>query len=269
MLGSVTVGEVHEHRVPRRPLNERADRGGLALAEDQIALPTAGHSAIISLGRTLADVDHVRDPVAAFAGLAAGTTERPPGPQALRQIAPQSPTGLDVQRLIDRLGRHPHLRIVRELAAQAADDLLRRLAPTEIFLHLWAQRRVRHQLRRLRSARAVIRERVCRRRPITTSPISITGELATDRQWAASQPAGDRAHRLTASARDRDLLPLGERQTAALQITTPTRTHPARGHDPPPPLNPIRPDRLRGPTDELAALQRGQKTAHPQKPCDY
>jgi hypothetical protein len=39
--------------------------------EDQIAFPVAGDGSVISLGGTLADVDHVRDPVAAFLGPAA------------------------------------------------------------------------------------------------------------------------------------------------------------------------------------------------------
>ena len=87
----------------------------VVLADDQIALPVAGDGAVISLGGALCDVDHVRDPVAALAGLAARATQRPPGPQALGQIAAQRAAGLDVQRLVDRLVRHPHLRIFREL----------------------------------------------------------------------------------------------------------------------------------------------------------
>jgi Inositol monophosphatase family len=64
-------------------------------ADDQIALPVAGDSAVISLG-PLGDVDHVRDPVAALGGLAARSAQRSPGPQALGQIATQRPAGLDI-----------------------------------------------------------------------------------------------------------------------------------------------------------------------------
>jgi hypothetical protein len=85
----------------------------------------ARDGAVISLGGTLADVDHVRDPILALMGLAARATQRPPGPQALGQVTAQRSAGLHVQRLVDRLGRHPHLRIVRKLAAQPSDDLLR------------------------------------------------------------------------------------------------------------------------------------------------
>ena len=56
LLSVVAVGKVHEHRVPGRALNERADRGdseSCFLPEDQIALPMAGNRAVISLGGTL------------------------------------------------------------------------------------------------------------------------------------------------------------------------------------------------------------------------
>jgi hypothetical protein len=92
--------------------------------------------------------------------VAARAPQRPPGPQARRQVSTQSTAGLDIQRLVVRLGRHPHLRIVRELAAQTADDLLRRVAPEEIVLHPAAQLHHRHELRPLRPARAHIRSRV-------------------------------------------------------------------------------------------------------------
>jgi hypothetical protein len=51
--------------------------------------------------------------------------------------------------LVDRLGGHPHLRIVTELAAQPADDLIGRVAPSEIFLHHTTQTQVGLKLGRL------------------------------------------------------------------------------------------------------------------------
>ena len=51
------------------------------------------------------------------------------GPSAGRQqLAPQCAPALDVQRLIDRLVRHPHLRIGRMIVAQPGRDLLGRPA---------------------------------------------------------------------------------------------------------------------------------------------
>jgi hypothetical protein len=194
--------------------------------------------------------------------LAARATQRPTGPQALRQITPESAAGLDVEGLVDRLGRHPHLRIVRELAAQPADYLLGRVAPPEIFLHLATQLEVRHELRRLRSARAPIRASVSSRGAVATGPLAVTRELATDRRRVASQPAGDRSHRLTTRARESDLLPLIKRQTATLQVPATTRTDPARDLQPPTAHHPIGTDLRRGVTNELTALDRSPERLH-------
>ena len=47
-------------------------------------------------------------------GLAAGVASCPTGPQIPGQLALQRAAGLHIQRLIDRLGRHPHLRLLGE-----------------------------------------------------------------------------------------------------------------------------------------------------------
>jgi hypothetical protein len=61
-------------------LDQRGDRGGVALADQQVALPVTGHGAIVGLRGPLGDVDHVGDAVLALADLAAGLAQRPPGP---------------------------------------------------------------------------------------------------------------------------------------------------------------------------------------------
>jgi hypothetical protein len=44
LLGLVPVGQVHQHhRVPGRAFDQGADRGQVALADDQVALPVPGH----------------------------------------------------------------------------------------------------------------------------------------------------------------------------------------------------------------------------------
>ena len=48
-------------------------------------------------------------------GRAAWPAQRPPRPQAGRQLAAQRPAALDIQGLVDGLVRHPHLRLVREV----------------------------------------------------------------------------------------------------------------------------------------------------------
>jgi hypothetical protein len=42
LLGLVPVRQVHEHRVIGGPLDQRSDRGLVAFADDQIALPAPG-----------------------------------------------------------------------------------------------------------------------------------------------------------------------------------------------------------------------------------
>jgi hypothetical protein len=79
-FGGVAVGQVQQHRVVRGPLHQGADRGQVFAADDQIALPVAGHGPILGLGRTFGDVDHVRDPILALPDLPRGSPHRPTGP---------------------------------------------------------------------------------------------------------------------------------------------------------------------------------------------
>ena len=177
-----------------------------------------GHRPVVGLGGPLGDVDHVRDPVLALPGLAAGLAQRPPGAQTAGQLPAQRAARLHVQRLVDRLGGHPHLRIVGELDAQPAGDLLRRVPPSaDTVLNLPAQRQVRRQLRRLRPRGTLIGQRVRRRRPIAAPARSAL------RRSSREIVDGERPSRAAIDRIDsprgpgqRDLLPLGERQVAAL-----------------------------------------------------
>jgi hypothetical protein len=69
LFGLVAVGEVHEHRVAGGALDQGADRGGVVLADDQVALPVRGNGAVISLGGAPGDIDHVGEAVLALPGL--------------------------------------------------------------------------------------------------------------------------------------------------------------------------------------------------------
>jgi hypothetical protein len=79
VLGLVVVGQRHEHGEAAGALDQRADRGGVALADEQVAFPVAGHPALVGLGGPLGDVDHVGDAVLALADLATGLAQRPAG----------------------------------------------------------------------------------------------------------------------------------------------------------------------------------------------
>jgi hypothetical protein len=75
---AVHTRQVQQHREARAPLDQSADRRA-AQAEDEIALPVAGESAVCGLGGPLADQDLVADE--ALASLSAGSwhPQRPPG----------------------------------------------------------------------------------------------------------------------------------------------------------------------------------------------
>src|SRR5512135_1764600 len=126
--------QVQQHDEPGAALDQGADRRA-AQADDEIALPMSGHRPVLSLGRALANQDLLADePLPSASGAGSGDAQRPPGPQAGRQLAAQRAAALHVQGLVDRLVRDPHRRIIGEIEPQAASDLLRaqRLPPTAI-----------------------------------------------------------------------------------------------------------------------------------------
>jgi hypothetical protein len=131
-----------------------------------------------SAGRSVGDVDHVGDAVLALAGRATRLAQRAAGAQVLGQLAIERAARLHVQRLVDRLRGHPHLRLVGELAAQPAGDLLGRVAPRQIVLHELAQREVRRELGRLGPRRALVRKRVRGRRAVGVAAVGVAPELA-------------------------------------------------------------------------------------------
>ncbi len=70
-----------------------------------------GTSSALGFGGTLPDRDRADD---AAAGLpaAAAVPDGPAGAQAGAQLTPQGTAGVDIQRLVDRLGTDPHGRVV-------------------------------------------------------------------------------------------------------------------------------------------------------------
>jgi hypothetical protein len=87
----VAVGQRHQQGETAGALDQRADRGGVALADEQVDPPVAGHAALVGLGRQLGDRDHVGDAVLALPGLAAGLAQRPAGAQVAGQLALERP----------------------------------------------------------------------------------------------------------------------------------------------------------------------------------
>ena len=97
------------------------------------------------------------------------------------------------------------------------------------------------------------------RGPVAAITVGVAAQLARDRRRRAAQTPSNTAHRLAPRRRQSDLLTLGERQVAALQIPTTARTHPARRSHPARSLLAIRPSLRGGVGDELTPLQRSPK----------
>src|ERR1700758_5296293 len=64
------------------------------------------------------------------------------------QLAAQTATPLDIDRLVDRLVGHPHLQVVGKIPEQPSGDLLGAVLVVESSLHLLAQPLVKGQLAR-------------------------------------------------------------------------------------------------------------------------
>src|SRR5664279_629945 len=96
--------------------------------------------------RPLADVHHAPDLPLTARGTRPVDTLGPSLPQRQLQLGPQLTAGLQVQRLIDRLVGHPHLRIVGMSHHEPGTDLLRRPFPCQPTVHLVMQPPGRHEL---------------------------------------------------------------------------------------------------------------------------
>jgi hypothetical protein len=80
---------------------------------------------VLDFGGTLADVQRASQLALAVGDrVAAGSPGGVSGSQVAGQLFAQRPMGLDVQRQVDRLVRHPHLRIARKGRWQPRRDLL-------------------------------------------------------------------------------------------------------------------------------------------------
>ena len=82
---------------------------------------------VLDLGGSLADRDRVHDlpPAMPAGGARPRPALHPAGPQVRCQLTLERTAGLHEQGQIDRLVRHPHLRLVGEGPDQPAGDLLR------------------------------------------------------------------------------------------------------------------------------------------------
>src|SRR6266545_6480611 len=142
---------MHEHHETSRALDQGADGRLAVLAHQQVAFPVTRYGSVLDLGRPLADVDHVGNPAAALVGFPPRLAQRPTCTKMNRELTAERASALNVDRLIDGLVRHPHLRVVGELAAQFNSDLARAQSLHQFGLHETAQLEIAAQLGRLRS----------------------------------------------------------------------------------------------------------------------
>src|SRR6266571_3628368 len=112
----------------------------------------------------------------------------------------------------------------------------RRDRPREPLLHVPPQRLVRRELGRLRSTRAPIGVPL-RRRGTVLKPAAagrgVPTQLTRDRRRRTPKPPRDLPHSCAAHAKQRDLLPLAERQVTARRRPQADRRHPATLAEPP------------------------------------
>ncbi len=150
---------------------------------------------------------------------------RPPGPQTGVQLFAQRSTALDEQRLIDRLVRHPHLRVVWIRESQPRRDLLGRPARLELSLDYRPEPPAAGELRvfwpKRTSTSATIRDE----RSIPLPP-AVGVHLSAHRRRRPIDPSCDRADRASSSEAAGDLLPLFEREPE-LRARSLARTMPA------------------------------------------
>ena len=126
---------LHEHREAAVALDE-GDDVRVVRSGEQITFPMAWDGAILGLGGSLADRDHIEDLSLPLSALCAfGETHLPPGAQMRRQLLLQHAARLDEETAIDRFMRYPHVLVGRELLPQPARDLLRRPLQRQLLRH--------------------------------------------------------------------------------------------------------------------------------------
>ena len=180
-------GQGDEQDVAGLTLDEGADRRAVGLADDEVALPVAGDRPVLDLGWPLAEQDHVRQ-FAARSCSAGRSPSSAAGAQTARQLSSQGAPALHEQRLIDRLVRHPHLRLVRMIVPQLPGDLLGRPALLSTSRRSTIRRRARLRAsfavrgRRRRRSRPGLRRTLDSRRPRTRA------DLPRHRRGRAARP---------------------------------------------------------------------------------
>src|SRR4051794_34400135 len=171
----------------------------------------AGDRSVFHLGRALGDYHHPGELALALAlrRLRAGIAPGPASPQMPGQLPLQRPPRLDVEGAVDRLVGDLHRLIVGVADPQPARDLLGRVVVSEALLDHLAKLGAELELCRPRPPRASPGLALCGVGAVAP-PSAAAVDLTRDRRVGAAKCPGDRAGRVPAGDRARDLLALFE-----------------------------------------------------------
>jgi hypothetical protein len=191
-----TIWQVQQHGEPAGPFHDRADRGPVVRADDQIAFPVAGYGTVGGLGRALIEHPHVHQRAGA---VGVGPSMRPATPSAGAQHRgqlPAQPSELrPVDRLVDRLGDEVAFGVVGELPAQRLADLLGTPPLLQPVLHEIAQHRVAEQLAAPGAGPTLAGPLMRSERPVLAAGLlTVASQLPADRRGVASEFLRDRPH---------------------------------------------------------------------------
>lgn len=111
---------------PTGSLDERGDRRPALRADDGIAFPMSWYGTVISFRWSVSDRDYlINKPFRPVCRISSGFACCPSATHECCDLAPQSTTALNVDRLIDCFRTHPHSSVIMEVLDQPVADLFR------------------------------------------------------------------------------------------------------------------------------------------------
>src|SRR6266550_5302567 len=189
---------MREHDVAGGAFDQGRDRGLVAGAEDQIAFPVPWHRAVLGLCRSFADHQHRGlEALTSLVGSALRPADSAAGAQTPGQFSTQLAAALDIEGLVDRLVRHAHLRLLRELQPQPAADLFRAPSSAKTVRDRLPQPRVLCDLAPLRPTPAPSSPTLRSPGPVVArTRMGVAAQFAADRRWDPVQPLRDPPNRV-------------------------------------------------------------------------
>src|SRR5689334_17250562 len=135
----------------------------------------------------------------------------------LQQLFFQSSAALDEQRAVNRFVRHPHTVIGGKGLGKPSGNLLWRPVPAQLAGHQLPQSSVPRQLACLGTSGFTPGALIGFERPITTSA-AMTAHFPTDARSRSPQLRCNLTQRAARTQPPRDLLPLGETESACASL---------------------------------------------------